>query len=210
MGHKNFLDITITIENGKIETKLFEKLLNLYLYIPPHSAHPPGVLKGLVLGNCYRIYSLCSKKTDVKKNLQAFYHRLLARGYNSDVLYPLFQRSHELMLERQATPAPPRLRSSRVASTFNDTRVFFHVQYHPDNPASASFQKIWKECILAPVGETPLPSVHNNNGYPIRIDQMTVAYSRPPNLGNLLSSRKINSFNAPPASSYQITSQEGA
>ena len=39
---------------------------------------------------------------------------------------------------------------------------------------------------------------------------MTVAYSRPPNLGNLLSLRNINSFNGPPASSYQITSQEGA
>ena len=49
---------TLTIVNGKIVTGLYEKALNLYLYIPPHSAHPPGVLTGLVLGNAHRIYTL--------------------------------------------------------------------------------------------------------------------------------------------------------
>ena len=37
----DFMDMTITINNSnKIETTLFEKKMNLHLYIPPHSAHP--------------------------------------------------------------------------------------------------------------------------------------------------------------------------
>jgi hypothetical protein len=42
----NFLNITFSINNnGSIDYSLYAKALNLYLYIPPFSAHPPGVLK---------------------------------------------------------------------------------------------------------------------------------------------------------------------
>ena len=45
----DFMDMTISInDSNKIETTLFEKRLNLHLYIPPHSAHPPGLLPGIV------------------------------------------------------------------------------------------------------------------------------------------------------------------
>eukprot|EP00957_Ditylum_brightwellii_P059701 4532653-Ditylum_brightwellii.AAC.1 len=38
----DFVDLAISIKNGKIQTTLFEKSLNIYLHIPPHSAHTPG------------------------------------------------------------------------------------------------------------------------------------------------------------------------
>ena len=68
----DFLDITVSIREGIISTTLYEKALNLYLYISPHSCHPPGVLTGLVLGNCHRIYTLCTDQTDVKYHLRNF------------------------------------------------------------------------------------------------------------------------------------------
>lgn len=57
----NFMDLTITIVNGRLETTLFEKEQNLYLYIPPHSSHPRGVFTGLIFGQVLRIRRLCSK-----------------------------------------------------------------------------------------------------------------------------------------------------
>jgi hypothetical protein len=51
----DFMDLTITITNNKFDIMLFEKALNLYLYIPPTSSHPPGVATGLVFGMILRI-----------------------------------------------------------------------------------------------------------------------------------------------------------
>ena len=60
-----FMDMTISINNSnKIETTLFKKRLNLHLYIPPHSAHPPGLLPGIVYGTLFRIFTLCSTEED--------------------------------------------------------------------------------------------------------------------------------------------------
>ena len=61
----DFMDLTIRIEEGRIHTTLYEKKMNLYLYIPPHSAHPPGVLTDLIMGNMMRMHTLCSCPLDV-------------------------------------------------------------------------------------------------------------------------------------------------
>ena len=44
----NYMDMTISIREDWIITSLYEKSMNLYLCIPPHSTHPPGGLTGLV------------------------------------------------------------------------------------------------------------------------------------------------------------------
>ena len=59
-NHANFLDVSIFIQNQRIHYSMHEKALNLYLYLPPHSCHPPGVLKGLIHGRLHMIANLCS------------------------------------------------------------------------------------------------------------------------------------------------------
>jgi hypothetical protein len=69
----NFLDLTLTVNSGQVHSTLFEKGMNIYLYIPPHSAHPPGVLKGLISGMILRILRLTSDPADRKEHVQRFF-----------------------------------------------------------------------------------------------------------------------------------------
>ena len=43
---------------------IYEENVALYLYIPPHSAHPPGVILDHIMGNVLRIFRLNSYEED--------------------------------------------------------------------------------------------------------------------------------------------------
>lgn len=65
-------------------------------------------------------------------------------------------------------------------------------------------QKIWQDIMLRPKYKRPL-NVFTKS------DRLTVAFSRPPNLANLLSARNLKTHNGLPVSSYtMITDQAGA
>jgi len=67
-----------------------EKLQNLYLYIPPHSCHSPGVIKGLIYGCVNRAKALCTNEDDWMPYIQKTFNRLLIRGHSASDLLPTF------------------------------------------------------------------------------------------------------------------------
>jgi len=75
-----FLDLNIKILQSKNHTSTFQKSLNLYLYIPPKSAHPPSCLKGLISGELRR-YWFQNSPEDFKKILIKFMEQLVNRGH---------------------------------------------------------------------------------------------------------------------------------
>ena len=199
----DYLDIIISIRDTRLHTTLFEKELNLYLYIPPHSAHPPGVLTGLILGNCHRIYTLCSDASDVTRLLRMFYHRLKARGYNDSRLLPLFQRAYVLANARSLHTPTTSPTSDEDDATLLRSRIFYHTKFHPSNPTSSTLQQVWNNTIIRPPQDFHISTVENLHGKSISLERMTVAYSRPPNLGNILSARNLHLTTGPPVSSYR-------
>ena len=195
-----FLDMQLTIKNNSIHTQLYEKALNLYLYISPFSSHSPGVLSGLIIGNVLRIHHLCSNSSTRNEFYQKFFLRLRARGYLPSQLIPLFNRGIKLALN---TPMPSsknkrlkRIQQQeariRQSNEPNDT-AFFHVPYHPRDPISQDIQRLFRSKFL------------QNEESTAGFQRLTIAYSRPKNLGEMLSYRRIDSFNCPPVSSNFTT-----
>ena len=188
-----FMDLTISLTNGRIATKLFAKPMALHLYIPPFSCHAPGVATGLIHGHFYRVIMLCTHQHDITRELSTFFTRLLDRGYTPEYLLPIFLSAEKkayshrhLRLQQLTHPAATLPRPSQQNT--NDS-TFLHLQYHPANPPSSTIQDIWRKTVLTPLMKPPLYHLRNRDGHLIDIKRLTIAYSRAPNLGNILSCR---------------------
>ena len=174
---------------------LFEKPLNLHLYIPPHSAHPPGLLPGIVHSTLFQIFTLCSDHNDRILRTKVFFKRLQARGYKSDHIKPLFNK---------AIARAQRYSGPTDRATNDENMVILLLPFHPNDPPSHKIQQAWRNTIASPKYHMPLPHMRNpKSREKCNIECMIIAYRRPMNLGNLLLHRNLNTNpTAPPVSSY--------
>ncbi len=79
----NFLDLTITIEDGgTISTKSYQQAMNLHLYTPASSAHLSGMIKGVINSFIHWFYKQNSKRKDFIKVLTLLYQRLIIQGWD--------------------------------------------------------------------------------------------------------------------------------
>jgi hypothetical protein len=199
----NFLDLTLTNNQGRVESTLFEKELNLYLYLPPHSAHPPGVLKGTIAGMIQRIIQLTSEPSTRKAHVQRFFDRLVARGYLASRIKPIFDKRIALMASERSGVPPDETEKSHP--------IFIHLQYHPLDPPLSVIQKLFETHVLKSDSKNPyqpsLAQMKNSDGEETGINRLIVAYHRPPNLGNLLAPRRFDSRPGPSVSEHFITAR---
>jgi hypothetical protein len=191
----NFLDLTINIDkHGKINTKIYEKPENLYLYLPATSSHPYSNLKGLIHGMVYRTIRLTSSREDQSRELQNLVRRLTARGYQQSFLTNIINQTYL----RIKTPKPQQNIEKEI-----EEKCFFHTYYHPDDPPSSAIQTIFQEELLSPIHMwKKLPDLLNHRKARLRVNRLTVAYHRTSNLGNLLSPRLLRNSDGPRVSSY--------
>ena len=52
----NHMDLTLTLQPTMTHAKLYKKAMNLCLYLTPHTAHPPGVTKGIMCSMFYHFF----------------------------------------------------------------------------------------------------------------------------------------------------------
>jgi hypothetical protein len=158
----NFLDLTIAIgEDRRIVTKTYEKPMNLYLYIPPASAHPPGVLKSIVYGNLRRYWLQNSSRSDFIETAKRFANRLIARGHSAATVRTVFMDAALSLDTIDRRGKTPKCNAANASNT-----LFFHWEYHPHGLSRQQVRKSYnKHCKDA-------------SGF----DRMIVAFSRPRNI----------------------------
>lgn len=205
----DFMDLTIRIESNTIVTSLFEKALNIYQYLPPRSCHPPGVITGLVYGNILRTFLLCSKDEDITAKLTLFYHRLRVRGWESSTLIPLFIRGLETAYERRRQAATPSHHAAAQAQQptrqKEDPPIFLHLMFNPLDPPSRIVHQNWQSTFMQPRNRPHINYLDDTvRGRRKRYSfgKLTVCYHRQPNLGNLLSYRRLKMTSGRRVSDY--------
>ena len=184
----NYLDLTISVNpsialnNCTLSFQLYEKALNLYLYLPPNSAHPPGILKGLIYGMVLRIRRLTSNDELVTRHIMDLFRRLRQRGYSLATLKPLF------LAAMQRTEGESKQKVKKKL-------IFLHLPFHPNDPPASTWRATFAETIGRPPGRQQLSQLQGRLGYRRTFGdyRFIVAYSRQPTLGNLLSPRRLRS-----------------
>jgi len=116
-----FLDLSIEIKGSKIQTKTFQKSMNLYLYIPPLSAHPHSCFKGLVAGEMRR-YWIQNNPVDFQHLLTKFLDRLRDRGHMLHKIAP--------MLEQTATHLDSNTIYSQATPAKESNTLYIHTTHH--------------------------------------------------------------------------------
>ena len=198
-----FLDLTTTITvDGSITTTLYEKPMALYLFIPPHSAHPPGVLAGHIFGNILRIFRLNSDEEDIIQDTTEFYRRFTRRGHTHVTLKPLFIKAIANARKYMTTSQAERNKLKEDKKEASRRRLYLHVEYHPQNPTPSEIQQHFSETVLNPPGKEPLNQIKGCFGHDIPIDAMIIANHRAPNLGDTFTYRDISKRKGPPVSNY--------
>ena len=170
----------------------------MFYYIQPHSAHSPGVLSGLVMGNVLHMYQRCSSFSDSKSKIKDFYCHLLRRGYKSSTLLPMFQKAIDnakaYLSHSEENNHHAYNLSCRDAA---ECQAYFHLLFHPDNPPPNTIQCLWREHVSVPVRKEPFNELTNHEDEESPLDQLILAFHRAPNLGNRFSYRKITEHSGP-------------
>ena len=140
----NFLDLSITVKEGKITTRTHQKEGNPYLYITPHSAHPPGMIKGVifVFGLVRRYYEQNSDKKDFIDFTKMLFKRLVTRGWDPTYIKPIFHKAIQNTQSETKTQDQLNLQNS---SPRKRNQLFLHFNYHPSDIPRCTIRKLYEE-----------------------------------------------------------------
>ena len=192
----DFLDLTLYIDptSRKIQYRTYQKPMNLFLYIPHHSAHTPGLLKSLAYGLISTYKRQNSSEDNFKLNVKKLFERLLARGYEKETLVTLFNEVAAKLDQKSLNkPGNKTITDSILSRT--DSPLFFHLPYHPKGVSRSFIQQSYKNICEKPdeLGES-FRKMKTESGGTMKVPKLTVAYNRAQNLRDVLTPSTLEEF----------------
>ena len=160
--------------------------MNLFLYITPHSDHPPGLMKSLVFGLLHTYYIQNSLVEHFYEMVHLLFRRLQYRGHKTNDLQVLFLDAVEKNQERNSSTVDRDLQKPNDSKL--DNCLYFHIPFHPRDISRKKIRDIYEKiCENEPSELGNFKSMTNGKtGELMTIDRLTVAYHRPKNLRDLL------------------------
>ena len=195
-----FLDLHITLNSPNISFSTYQKPHNLYLYLPPHSAHPPGIIRSLIYGLLRKYWIQNSNASDFRKMTQLLFQRLVARGHSPHTLLPLFLTAASNI--KQHSPSPSK-HNSHTLTAQHPNEVFLKWKFHPLDISRRLIQNTYQQTCNLPSFSAPggFRLLHTDHGTNMRIKKLTIAYTRDHNLRDLLIPSRLPNSSSPTVSS---------
>ena len=163
-----FLDLRLKIDHQQlISTRTYQKPLNLFLYIPPRSAHPVGVLKSTIYGNLRRFHRQNTRSEDFKQVAREFAEHLVNRGHSYELVAKIFRDAAAAFDSANIKTNQP--------STDDGNSLFYHAEYHPRGVPRRDIRAAYNATLAG----------HDN------FKRLVVAYRRPRNLRDALMRTKL-------------------
>ena len=169
------MDLTLSLVDGKVESKTFQKKMNLFLYLPATSAHPQGCIKGTIYGLIGRYYAQNTHRKDYIYFVVTLYRHLLDRSWDREFIRRLILEATSTIESRSTATTPA---SSRVKD--DEENLFIHLEYHPNDISRKKLKAFYEE--------------HCGKLFrkEMGIGEPTIAYSRPKNIGDYITQAKLH------------------
>ena len=91
-----FLDVLVSIRNGKIETDLSKKPTDRNQYLLPSSCHPFECLKNIPFSLALRIVKICSNKEKRDIRMKELKDMLLEQEYDESVVDSAIKKAKKI------------------------------------------------------------------------------------------------------------------
>ena len=119
-----FLDLKMSIVNGRLETTVYSKPTDSHLYLHQQSCHKPSVIKGIRKGVALRLRRICSSDDEYLSKSKEYAQFLVDRGHSSNEVKKVFEDIGKI----------PRLEARKKVDNNAFNKIIFSTSYNPRGP----------------------------------------------------------------------------